>query len=91
MLSCPGHQLCCRDGNGFSCGGPLKKVQWILSIAITQIQIMLYPDENMTNFTGAEGSVSYPGQNLKLHHLGWLFGNFLLVSKNVLQQLRHEQ
>jgi hypothetical protein len=82
MLACPGHQLFCRGGDGFSYGGPLKKVQWILSIAITQIQIMLYPDENMANFTASEGSVSYPGQNLKLQHMSWLFETFLLVSKN---------
>ena len=63
---------------------PSQKVQWILSIAITQIQIMLYPDENMANFTAAEGSVRYPGQNLQLQHTSWLFENVLLVSKNVL-------
>ena len=45
---------------------------------------MLYPDENMNDFTAAEGSVSYPGQDLKLQHMRWLFENFLLVSKNVL-------
>ena len=45
---------------------------------------MLYPDKNMANFTAAEGSVSYPGQNFKLQHMSWLLENLLLVSKNVL-------
>ena len=68
MLTCPGQQLFARDGDGFSYGSPLKKVQWILSIHLTQVQIMLYPDENMNDFPAAEGSISYPGQDLKLRH-----------------------
>ena len=84
MLACPGQQFSARAGDGFSYGSPLTNVQWILSILITQVHLMLYPDENMNDFTAAEGSVSYPGQDLKLWHMQWLFENFLLGSKNLL-------
>ena len=73
-----------RDGDGFCFGSPLKKVQWVLTIVLTQLQIMLYPDENMVHWTSAAGSATYPGQEYKLRHMKYLFDNFLLVSKNVL-------
>ena len=59
-------------------------MQWVLAIVLTQLQIMLYPDENMVHWTSAAGSATYPGQECKLRHLKYLFDNFLLVSKNVL-------
>ena len=85
MVTCPGQQFFARDGDGFCYGSLLKKVQWVLTMHLTQVQIMLYPDENMTDFTAAEGSVSYPRQDLKLQHMQWLFENFLLVSKTCRQ------
>ena len=84
MLTNPGFQFSARDGDGFCFGSPLKKVQWILTIIITQVQIMLYPDENMKDFTSALDSTTYPGQDFKLRHMQYVFDNFLLVSKNVL-------
>ena len=84
MLTNPGFQLFARDGGGFCFGSPLKKVQWILSIIITQVQIMLHPDENMKGFTSAADSTTYPGQDFKLRHMQYVFDDFLPVSKNVL-------
>ena len=84
MLVNPGYQFFSRDGDGFCFGSPLQKVQWICTIFLAQVQIMLYPDESMVHYTSASGSATYPGQEYKLQHMKYVFDNFLLVSKNTL-------
>ena len=34
----------------------MKKVQWICTIFLTQVQIMLYPDEDMLHYTSTRGA-----------------------------------
>ena len=84
MLVGPGYQFFSRDGDGFCFGNPRKKVQWVCTILLVQVQIMLYPDGNMVLYTSAAGSATYPGQEYKLRHMKYVFDNFLLVSKNTL-------
>ena len=54
-LISPGYQFFHREGDGFCFGGPLKKVQWICDLIILQVQLMLYPNENMLLFTDTTG------------------------------------
>ena len=84
MIANPGYQFFHRERDGFCFGGPLKKVQWICTIMVTQVQIMLYPNEYMQRFEDTTGGPSYAGIKEKLMHLDYLFTKFLLVSKNVL-------
>ena len=51
---------------------------------ITQVQILLYPNENLLPFEDSTGGFTYAGIEEKLRHLDYLFTHFLLVTKNVL-------
>ena len=84
MLANPGYPFFHREGDGFSFGGPLKKVQWVSTPIITQVQLMFYPNESLLLFEDTTGGPTYAGRKEKLKHLEYLFSNFLLVSRNVL-------
>ena len=51
---------------------------------VTQVQIMLYPNEDLERFEDTTGGPTDAGIEEKLMHLEYLFTKFLLVSKNVL-------
>ena len=84
ILTSPGYQFFSRDGDGFCYGTCLKKCQWICVLRVLQVQLMLYPNENIMVFTDTSGGPSYPGREEKLKHLQYLFSNFLLFPRNVL-------
>ena len=73
MLVNPGHQLFHREVDGFCMGDPLKKVQWICTVVLTQLQILLYPNENMQLSDYSTGGPTYAGIEEKLRHLSYIF------------------
>ena len=84
MLPNPGYQFFHHEGDGFSFGGHLKKVQWVCTLIITRVQLMLYPNQNLVLFEDTTGVPTHAGREKKLKHLEYLFSNFLLVFRNVL-------
>ena len=73
MLVNPGYQFFYREGDCFSFGGPLKNVQWVCALTITQVQLMLHPKENLLLFEDTTGGPTYAGREEKTQALGVSF------------------
>ena len=84
ILTGPDFQFFSRYGDGFCHGTCLKKCQWICALRVMQVQIMLFPNENMMLFSDTSGGPWYPGRTEKLMRLKYLFTNFLLLPRNML-------
>ena len=89
LAQSPCCQFFARDGNGVCLGTGSKKVQFVCTLLITMLQLMLCPTENMQTWArytplADEEKPDYPRQDLKLRHAQWLCDKILQATRGSL-------